>query len=80
MDKVKTINKYTFFWSATFFGAIGLDRFERGQIGLGILKLITIGGCGLWALIDWIIAIKKVYGSAYKNDSEITFINGKYSK
>jgi TM2 domain-containing membrane protein YozV len=34
-------------------GMIGLDRFFLGDIGLGIGKLITFGGCGLWTIIDW---------------------------
>ena len=40
-------------------GELGIDRFYRGQIGLGILKLITAGGVGIWWLIDAIIATVK---------------------
>jgi len=40
---------------ATWFGVFGIDRFYRGQVGLGILKLITLGGLGIWALIDGIL-------------------------
>jgi hypothetical protein len=44
-----------------FLGSLGIDRFYLGYAGLGILKLLSLGGCGIWALIDFIlIAVRKV--------------------
>lgn len=34
-------------------GSLGIDRFLIGDVGLGVGKLITCGGLGVWAIIDW---------------------------
>ena len=36
-----------------FLGAYGIDRFYIGDTGIGIGKLLTCGGLGIWAIIDW---------------------------
>ena len=35
-----------------FAGYLGVDRFYIGDVGLGVGKLLTAGGCGIWAIID----------------------------
>ncbi len=61
----------TAFAFSLFLGVIGVDRFYLGKVGTGILKLLTIGGFGIWALIDFIlIATRSMRGVEWVNDGE----------
>ncbi len=39
-------------------GNLGIDRFMIGDTGLGVGKLLTCGGFGIWAIIDWFMIQK----------------------
>ena len=41
-------------------GTLGIDRFYIGDMGLGVLKLITCGSFGIWTVVDWFL----IMGSA----------------
>ncbi len=40
-----------------FLGYLGIHRFYNGHTAIGIVQLLTLGGCGIWVLIDFIMII-----------------------
>jgi len=55
-----------------FLGGLGIHRFYVGKIGTGILMLITLGGFGIWTLIDFIIII---VGKFTDKEGNLIYIN-----
>jgi len=55
----KKVNWVLVLIMSILFGGLGVDRFIMGHVGLGILKLITFGGFGIWWLIDIILIATK---------------------
>ena len=57
-------------------GTLGIDRFLIGDTGLGVAKLLTCGGLGIWAIVDWFL----IMGAARdKNMEKLEMATASYS-
>jgi TM2 domain-containing membrane protein YozV len=54
-----------------FLGYFGVDRFYIGNIVLGILKLITVGGFFIWMLVDWFLIMDATRKANFKIANEV---------
>lgn len=55
-----------------FVGCLGIDRFMLGQVGLGVLKLLTFGGCGIWAIVDLFLIMDETKRKNFEELMKIT--------
>jgi len=70
-------NPTTILLFSIFLGSYGVDRFMLGDVGLGVGKLLTLGGCWIW----WLIDIFLVSGRAKeKNFQELMLVLGIHGK
>ncbi len=42
-----------------FLGGLGIDRYLMGKVGTGLIKMFTLGGVGIWWLVDLILIATK---------------------
>ena len=56
---------------SVFLGSYGVDRFMLGDTTMGVIKLLTCGGCGIWTIIDWFSIINKTKEYNYKKIIEV---------
>lgn len=80
-DKLKTLDDEKFSLVSTvelkdpttillvsiFLGVLGIDRFMIGDTGMGILKLLTGGVCGILTIVDWFTISKKTKDLNFNN-------------
>ena len=60
MEEVSPKSRLATSLFAFFLGEFGAHRFYLGKIGTAILMLLTAGGLGIWALVDFILAVSGI--------------------
>lgn len=72
-NRLKESNVKGFDWLTTlllcfFLGGFGVHRFYTGHTTIGVIQLLTLGGCGIWAFVDFILIAVGSFKDAKGND------------
>lgn len=54
-----------------FAGQLGIDRFFIGDTGMGVGKLLTCGGLGIWAIVDWFLIMGRARELNYQRLQQV---------
>ncbi|MFO8030899.1 MAG: TM2 domain-containing protein [Cyclonatronaceae bacterium] len=52
-------------------GPLGVDRFVVGDVGLGIAKLLTCGGLGIWTIVDYFLIMGRAREVNYEKIQQL---------
>ena len=75
----RIVNKVLYILMSFFLGGLGIHRFLRGQVGLGILMiLISWLTLGIWPLVDFIISLVKL--SSYAGENYVFTPDGRWAR
>ena len=67
LSSVELKDPTTIMLVSIFLGGLGIDRFMLGDIGVGVLKLLTAGVCGILTIVDWFTVSKKAKEINFNN-------------
>lgn len=67
LSAIELKNPTTLLIVSLLIGSFGVDRFMLGDTGMGILKLLTGGCCGILTIIDWFTAMNKAKEKNFTN-------------
>lgn len=69
--EVSPCSRLAAFLLCFFLGVLGIHRFYVGKIGSAIAMIFTLGGLGIWVLVDWIM----ILAGAFKDNEGRTLVN-----
>lgn len=75
----RRVNKVAYILVTFFLGGLGIHRFMRGQVGIGVVMLLFSWlTFGIWWLVDFIISLTKL--SVYPGDDYLFTPDGRFAK